>query len=508
VQNGFKVGPNYRKPDAQVANHWIDADNPDVSSRPAHDSAWWKNLHDPIVDTLIFTAYRQNLTLRVAGLRILEARAQRGIAVGSLFPQEQQVNGSYSRNTISKNYPTNTSGAAVNFDNWAIGAVPPATNLAWELDFWGFYRRAVEAADANLDVSVENYDDVLVLLLSEVAQQYVNVRTAEQRLDYARQNVGIQKQGLNLATVKFTNGATTKLDVTQGESTLAQTQAAIPPLETARRQAANQICILLGMPPRDIDDLLDGHKPIPAVSPQVALGVPAELLRRRPDIRSAEREVAAQCAQIGIATAQLYPHFSISGSISYDAANFKDLFSPGSFGGGVGPSFYWNVLNYGRLVNGIRVQDARFQKLVATYQNKVLQANAEAEDALVSFLNAQHQVKYLATSTKSAEESVGLVRDQYNAGKTDFNRVLIVEQQLTQQQDALAVAQGLVVQSLIQLYKALGGGWQIRLSDADASPATASAESQESASEKAATTTSRPEELPPPESPSPPLPPR
>ena len=178
---------------------------------------------------------------------------------------------------------------ALNYDDWNVGA-----NLAWEIDFWGYYRRAVEAADASLDASVENYDDVLVLLVSEVAQQYVDVRTAEQRLEYARQNVDIQKQGLNLATVKFTNGATTKLDVTQGESSLGQTEATIPPLETARRQAANQICILLGMPPRDIDDLLDGHKPIPAVSPQVALGIPADLLRRRPDVRSAEREVAAQ----------------------------------------------------------------------------------------------------------------------------------------------------------------------------------------------------------------------
>jgi outer membrane protein TolC len=196
------------------------------------------------------------------------------------------------------------------------------------------------------------------------------------------------------------------------------------------------------------------------------LGVPADLLRRRPDIRAAEREVAAQSAQIGIATAELYPHISISGNIFYDAERFKDLLSANSFGGSVGPSFQWNILNYGRLANNIRLQDARFQELVFTYQNKVLQANAEAETALTKFLNYQEQVKELTRGTKAAEESVELVLTQYNEGKTDFNRVLTIEQQLTQQQNQLAVAQGAVVQSLVQLYKAIGGGWQIRLDNA------------------------------------------
>jgi len=455
IRNGFKVGPNYCKPDAPVADRWIDSENPNVSSGPANDEAWWQSLHDPVLNSLINTAYLQNITLRAAGMRILEARAQRGIAAGNLFPQTQQLDGSYTRTNLSKNSPN--AAPSLNYDEWQMGP-----NLAWELDFWGYFRRAVESADAKLDASIENYDDVLVLLLSDVAKSYVNIRTYEEQLELARKNVKIQKESLHLAELKFTNGATTRLDVTQGELTLAQTEATIPPLESSRRVAANQLCILLGIPPHNLEATL-GNRPIPSVSPQVALGIPVDLLRRRPDIRKAEREVAAQCAQIGIATAELYPHLSITGTIYLDAERFKDLFNSNSIAGSVGPSFNWNVLNYGRLLNNIRFQDAQFQELIYTYQNKVLQANAEAENALVKFLNDQQQVKYLATSVTAAEQSLNLVRDQYNEGKTDFNRVLTIEQQLNQQENALAATQGSVVQNLIQVYKALGGGWQIRL---------------------------------------------
>ncbi len=275
VRNGFKVGPNYCRPAAPVADRWIDDADPNVLSESADDAAWWQTFNDPILDCLVHAAYQQNLTLRVAGLRILEARAQRAIAAGELFPQTQQAFGTYTRNDLSRNN-VNNPGTRF-YDDWNLGA-----KLAWELDFWGRFRRAIEAADANLDVSIENYDDALVLLVSEVAQQYIAVRTAEQRLEYARKNVEDQRISLNLADLKFRNGATTRLDVTQGQSILAQTESIIPGLEAARRQAANQICILLGMPPRNLDDILCSPRPIPSAPPQVALGIPADLLRRRP----------------------------------------------------------------------------------------------------------------------------------------------------------------------------------------------------------------------------------
>jgi NodT family efflux transporter outer membrane factor (OMF) lipoprotein len=394
VHNGFKVGPNYCPPGAPVADHWIDDQNPDVVSEPPNNASWWQTFNDPVLDSLVQAAYHQNLTLRIAGLRIVEARAQRGIAVGNLFPQSQQAFGDYTRTNVSPNTPA--APPVLRYDDWTVG-----TNLAWELDFWGRFRRAIESADARLDASVENYDDVLVLLLAEVAQRYTDLRTAEQRLEYARKNVEDQSVSLRLADFKYENGATTRLDVTQGQSNLSQTQAIIPPLEALRRQAANQLCILLGMPPRNMEEML-GRRTIPLAPPRVVVGIPADLLRRRPDVRRAEREAAAQSAQIGIATAELYPHFSITGSIFFDAANFPDLIDPRSLAGNVGPSFNWSILNYGRLVNNIRVQDARFQQLVLAYQETVLRANAEVENALVGFLKAQQAVKFLATSADAA----------------------------------------------------------------------------------------------------------
>jgi len=455
--NGFKVGPNYRRPPAPVANEWIDATDPTLDTAHVDDAAWWRVFNDPVLDELVASAYRQNLTLRVAGLRILEARALRAIAAGNIFPQGQEAFGDYTRLELSEN---STAGFSPlhHFDQWTLG-----TGLAWELDFWGRFRRAIEAADANLDSSVENYDDVLVLLVSDVAQSYTEVRIAEQRLAFARENVKIQQGSLRIAEDRLRNGVTTRLDVTQAESDLANTEANIPALESARRQAVNQLCVLLGMPPQNLDAILAGSSGIPKSPPQVAVGIPAELLRRRPDVRRAERQVAAQSAMIGVAESDLYPHFSISGTIYLDATRFEDLFDPRSFAGAVGPAFRWDILNYGRLANNVRVQEARFYQLATQYQNTVLQANAEAENALVRFLKAQQQVRAMTRSAEAARQSVELVMSQYQAGTVDFNRVFNTQQFLTQQQDQLAIVEGAVAQNLIQLYRALGGGWQIRL---------------------------------------------
>ncbi len=457
LANGFKVGPNYCRPGAPVSQQWIDAEQAHLNTSRAGDPLWWRTFNDPVLDALVATAYEENLTLRIAGLRILEARAQRGIAAGNLLPQQQQATGDYTRVGTSGN---SRFGALFSseYDAWTVGG-----NLAWELDFWGRFRRAVEAADANLDATVEDYDDVLVILISEVAQTYASIRIAEERLVYARENVRIQQKNLTIAQHRFREGTVTRLDVTQGESDLANTEAAIFELETARRQAINQLCILLAMPPQNLDEILKEKKGVPKALAEVAVGIPADLLRRRPDVRRAEREVAAQSAMIGVATAELYPHFAIGGTIHLEAVNFTDLFDTSSVAGTVGPSFNWNILNYGRLVNDIRVQDARFQQLAVQYQQTVLAANAEAENAIIGFLNAQQRLKAMVRSADAARQSVEIVMAQYREGAVDFNRVSNVQQFLTQQQDQLAVAEGSVAQNLIELYRALGGGWQIRL---------------------------------------------
>jgi NodT family efflux transporter outer membrane factor (OMF) lipoprotein len=451
-RNGFKVGPNYSVPEAPVAAQWIDVAEGKVPCEPAGDGAWWTVFHDPALDVLIETAQRQNLDLRSAGTRILEARAQRGIAVANLLPQRQSALGALAQGQLSKNIalplPTTVS-------IWASGF-----NASWEADFWGRYRRAIESADADVGAAVEGYRDALVMLLSEVATSYVQMRTFEERLNYARRNVEVQTGSLGLAEQRFNNGVANELDVRQASSNLAQTQALIPPLEAGRRQAANRLAILLGVP---VYDLAKQFTPtgIPHPPLTVATGIPADLIRRRPDIRQAERQVASQSAQIGIAESDWYPRLSLNGFVGYASNDLKDLFSSKSFTGFIIPNFQWNVLNYGRIANNVRVEDAQFQRAVLQYQQTVLVAGREVEDALIGYLTSQQQAASLAISVREAERSVELVILQYKGGIVDFNRVFTVQQQLVVQQDQLAAARGSVSQNLVEVYRALGGGWQV-----------------------------------------------
>ncbi len=455
VRNGFKVGPNYHPPCAPADDQWIDAKDPRVLTTAPNRDTWWTVFHDPVLNKLIVRAYQQNPTVKVACWRIQEARASRSIAVGGLFPQQQTVTADYTRNAVSQTVQNQVHTAPF-FDDWSVHA-----GLAWELDFWGTYRRAVEAADAQLDASIENYHNALVLLLADVATSYVGVRTADLRLKYTNQQLSSQQGILEIARQRFHSGATTELDVTHATSQVEHTKSLIPPLNILRRQAANQLCILLGMPPRDIADLLQGTQPVPSAPPEVAVGIPAELLRQRPDVQQAERQVAAQSAAIGIATSQLYPHLSIVGTIGVDSSEFSQLFESKSLAGSVGPSFRWDVLNYGRLVNGIRVQDARFEQLAFQYQNKVLQAYGEAENALAGFLETQQRLLALTKSAEAGKRSVELAIEQYREGLADFNRVYTATQLLAEEEDQMALAQGGVPLYLVLLYKALGGGWQV-----------------------------------------------
>ena len=290
IQNGFKVGPNYCPPPAPVARQWIDADDQRVRTDADDLSKWWTVFNDPGLDSLICCAYRQNLTLREAGCRVLQARAQLGITAGQIFPQNQNVAGDYSRNALSRAAANHDNITKPFFDQWNAGF-----NLNWEIDFWGRFRRAIEADAANLDASVNDYDDVLVTLLGDVATNYVQMRTFQGRIECAQANATLQRKTLEIADAQFRAGRRDQLDVFQARSTLEQTEAQIPELEISLRQTIVQLCILLGMPPEELQSRL-GPAPIPAAPPDVALGIPADLLRRRPDVRRAERLAAAQCA--------------------------------------------------------------------------------------------------------------------------------------------------------------------------------------------------------------------
>ena len=469
VRNGFKVGPDYRRPAAPIADHWIDATDVRVRETSQIPYQWWTVFQDPTLDDLVTKASRQSLTLQQAGFRVLQARAQLGIVRGNVFPQQQDVSGFYRR-----------LGAAGEFsDQWDWGF-----SLAWELDFWGRFRRAVQAADANLNASVEDYDDVLVTLLGDVANYYVAIRTNQERIRLLQENIAIQQAILTVGEDQLRIGQTTSVNVEQLRSNLLQNQAQVEQLYVGLRQAANQLCILMGEPPEDLEAQL-GTKPIPVAPAEVAVGIPADLVRRRPDVRRAERQVAAQAEQIGIAEAELYPAIFVSGTLGYQARQFPDLFSSNAFNGSVGPSFQWNILNYGRLLNNIRLQDATLQEAIAGYQQTVLSASAEVEDGVVTFLRAQRRAELLDQSATAARTAVFAIREQLRVGAIDFNQFAVIQQNLIQQQDLWAQARGEIALGLIQVYRALGGGWEIRLPSGGVSQPT-----------------SVPEEVPPP-----PLPP-
>jgi NodT family efflux transporter outer membrane factor (OMF) lipoprotein len=465
VHNGFKVGPNYHKPPAPVANEWIDSKASGVNVATQDLRCWWSAFNDPKLNGLIEQAYQQNLTLRSAGLRILGARAERNIAVGNLLPQTQQLSADYTHTQLSANVanPVNRQDFAGNtlgnrfFNDMAVGP-----NLSWEIDFWGRFRRGIEASSAELDASVENYDDALVLLISEVASTYVQIRVFQQQLRYVADNIVVQTQFVKQAQDRLQGGAGRKIDQGQMRSNLYDTLALKEQLEVVLRQANNQLCVLLGVPVRDLLPEL-GDADIPTAPPEAAVGMPADLLRRRPDLRRAERLVAAQSARIGIATADLYPRLSVIGGLGYEAANFSDLFASRSFIGTIGPSLQWNILNYGRLLNGIRVQDALFQAAAVDYQNAVLNAGREVEDGIVLFLRSQSRTRKLAESATEAkiavDEAVQLSKDV----KFDLNTAFVTSNFLVGQQDKLAQSRGDIALGFIQIYKALGGGWEIRL---------------------------------------------
>jgi NodT family efflux transporter outer membrane factor (OMF) lipoprotein len=466
LHNGCKVGPNYGRPPAPVETDWIDAADQRVRKDDGEIDQWWTVFNDPVLNGLVQNAYQQNLTLREAGFRVLQARAARAIAVGEVFPQLQFNNGGFTSRGVSVNVANRQATPERWFGQWDYGF-----GLAWELDFWGRYRRAVEAADDELDASVEDYDDVLVTLLADVGTTYVELRTLEKRLELAQASVILFGQMLEIPKARYEADANNRVPYDLATANLAQAQALVPALEIARRQAANRLCILLGMPPRDLEREL-GKAPIPTTPDDVAVGIPADLLRRRPDVRRAEREAAAQCARIGIAESDFYPHIELNGTLGWSSKHVDDLFKEGSFRGAAGPSFRWDILNYCRIRNNVRWQDARFQELVTRYQQTVLRADGEVEDALIAFLRSQERVKALNLSTQAWRNGTSLLNTQYQGQLIDYTPVGYFQQNLLEQQDLAAQAQGNVALALVEVYRALGGGWQIRLGAGSTAPAT------------------------------------
>jgi NodT family efflux transporter outer membrane factor (OMF) lipoprotein len=458
-----KVGPDFKTPTAPLAERWLQSGDPSVKIDHQDYERWWTAFHDPTLDRLIDIAYRQNLTLLAAGTRVLEARAVLGVSIGAFYPQTQQVGANVGYNQASAVDPTsNPTHELGNYWRASLG-----TQIDWELDFWGKFRRGVESADASYLASIATYDDVLVTLVGDVANSYVGIRTLQQQLRIAQENVVKQRKALQIAQDRFHGGTSTALDVFQAQNVLAQTESAIPQLTAQLQQGEDALRVLLGMAPEALDGLLAGPKTIPVPPRSVAIGIPADLIRRRPDIRSAELQAAAQSAQIGMAKADLFPAFALGGAFGTVAGSsgqnrVNEVFSARGIQFAFGPSFSWPILNYGQITNNVRVQDARLQTLLINYQNSVLQAQQEVESSLSAFLQGGKQVDLLRRSVAAATEALRIALEQYRLGTRDFTTVLTAEQNLYQAQNNLAIASGNLSASLVSLYRALGGGWQIR----------------------------------------------
>jgi NodT family efflux transporter outer membrane factor (OMF) lipoprotein len=454
------VGPHYARPVVNVNKSWSVTGSPQISTQPAADSAWWKAFNDPTLERLIQLAYSQNLPLQVEGLRIMEARAVLGIAKGNQYPQHQQavanVTGvGLSQNTADKppNFVRDYADELVGFD------------VSWEADFWGKFRKAVKAQKAAYMGSVDDYQNALVSLSAEVARTYVVIRTSEELIEQARENVKIQEESLRIADARFRFGATSELDVSQARTLVESTRASIPQLEISLIQSQNALSTLIGQPPGLLENLLQGPQVIPAAPAQVAVGIPAVVLSRRPDIRNAELVAMAQCERIGVAKADLYPHFGLSGTLGLHATQnpgqYYNLFSPESLIFLVGPQLYWDFLSYGRIKNQVRVEDARFQQAIITYQNSVLKASQEVEDGIVGYLKTLEATSAQRDAVTAARRSVELSSIQYREGAVDYQRVVDSERALLQQENNLVNLRSGAATNVISLYKALGGGWEM-----------------------------------------------
>jgi NodT family efflux transporter outer membrane factor (OMF) lipoprotein len=457
---GCMIGPDFKRPPAPVARQWMESSDTSVAKGDEEYRTWWTLFNDPVLTQLVNVAYGQNLTLRAAGVRVLEARAQLGIAIGEFFPQQQLVNASLSYNRIPISVPYNLISNTYWTDSFGAQA-------AWELDVWGKLRRGIESADDAYLASVANYDDVLVTLTGDVASTYVQIRTLETQIEIAHENVKRQENVLKIVNARHQGGVVTGRDVYQAETVLGETEATVPQLTIQLDQQKNALAVLLGLPPGQVDALLGKSSQIPTAPARVTIGIPADLLRRRPDIRNAELEAAAQCAQIGVAKGDLLPAFTLLGNVDTVASNIgrhglDGLFNGASLAFSVGPGVQWNLFNYGQITNNVRYQDAKFQELLIDYQNSVLKAQQEVENGLSAFIDSKEAVVYLKEAVEAAQGALRIATIQYKEGIADFTTVLTAEQNLLAAENNLAIATGDVPLGLIATYRAMGGGWQIR----------------------------------------------
>lgn len=451
------VGPDYVEPELAVPDAWHLRIVDQVEQGPeATLQTWWTVFDDPVLNQLIERARDGNLTLQAAAARIRAARASLAVASGARLP-EVATTGQASRNMQSD-------------DGWLAQVAPSdgfeAQNLyelgldaSWEIDLFGRIRRSIESSEAQYQSTVETERDVMVTLFAEVASTYIEVREFQRRLAYARANITVQQQALELANERYSTGLSSQLDVVQAQATLGMTEAALPDLATAEQQALYRLAVLLGVQAGSLQDEFSSVAPIPQPAGRIALGLPVDVVRQRPDVRAAERRLAAQTAQIGVATAALYPEFTLSGFIGLQSRSVNDLFDSNSEMWGISLPFSWNLYDGGRVRSNIELQRELTEQRLLEYRQAVLKALEEVQSALVAYNNEHERLDALRRATTATVEGVRLALLQYDTGLTDYNNVMTMQRDLFQLQEQLAASEAQVDFQLIGLYKAVGGGW-------------------------------------------------
>jgi NodT family efflux transporter outer membrane factor (OMF) lipoprotein len=455
-----RLGPDFQAPGEAWTKLWSSPALEQASQRRAYPDVrqWWQVFADPVLDGLIAEADAHNSNLKIAGLRVMEARARLGIAQSGRYPQLQQASAEslyFNRRQSGGSNPQDS-----HFWQHSVGF-----DVGWELDFWGRFSRAIESSDASYFAAQANYEDVLVLLRAQVADTYFSLRTTEARLRVARENAEQQKRNFEITEKLFNSGQSAELDLQQAKTQYLGTLSSIPELEGQVLRTRNALAVLIGQPPSALPQLLENQGLIPLVDRAVLQDVPASLLLRRPDVRAAELNVAAQSALIGVAETDFYPSLTLLGSIVWSTDTLKGTSNSLDLIGG--PSLRWNLFDHGQISNNVRVQDARLQQLIEVYRDKVREAAREADDAASGLSKSLERERILSEAQVAAKRSLSLANSQYREGYSDFQRVLDAQRALLEQQDNYLISRSNAVSNLIALYKALGGGWYSALPTVD-----------------------------------------
>jgi multidrug efflux system outer membrane protein len=460
VATGCVVGPNYQPPALDMPKHWSET-AAQLAPSPPSSVAWWKTFKDPELDSLIERAIDANLGLQLAQARIREARARRAIAMAPLWPSVNTTV-SYTRLWQDEDLfgPLSAGGQPVLLGQQPQNLFQAGFDTSWELDLFGGTRRSIEVAQADLEVSFYDRADVLASLVAEVARNYIQVRTLQKQLAVTHHNLAAQRDILGLTRSRYEGGLASDLDVARAQAQVKTAASQIPLLEISYRDAIHRLGVLLGQAPGALADELGAMAPIPVAPLDLPINLPSDLLRQRADIRRAERQLAAATARVGVATAELYPKFSLIGAAGFESLAASDFFNSGSKLWSVGPSITWPILRGGQIVATIQVRDAQERQALITYRQTILNALEEVENALVTYNREQDRRIVLADAVEANRRAAALARDLYLGGLSDFLNVLQAQRDLFQSQIELAQSDAAVSIDLVALYKALGGGWE------------------------------------------------